>query len=1487
MTGNPRKQLAIVLGMHRSGTSAITRALAALGADVGCRLMAPSESENPTGYWEDLDVYEINRAILDALGRDWHGLSAVGEDDLPLLRRSGFDLKAAEIIRQRTERYPFFALKDPRMPRLLSFWKPQFQQLGCNVFYVLALRNPLAVARSLRMRNDMDETLSYFLWACTTVASLRGTLHEECVVVDYDALIENPREELRRLAEGLGVRADASLIEEYVGSFLDEDLRHHRFSPDDLELDLRCPPLVRDIYDTLRGLLGSGVTSLSYDRVVARLPDWEAEVAQLQAPFGLIDRLYRSMAQARAAVLEADCKAQNSQTEVEALTDIRATLEAGLADAAQRLVAKDRELREKVSELDATVAALDSQVSELDATVAAMDSQRRALELSLEGLTEETVRRGAWALGLDVELQAARKTVDQLRGSTSWRVTYPLRAIKRGAMGVLACIPARGTVLDPWAVLRRTYHALPVTSETRERIKALFYAHCPTVCASLPSYRLWAAQQRSLARLALFPPGPTNLPAAVVTEHQLTPLSIELPEFRNPMVSVVIPCYGKVGYTLRCLAAIQANLPLITFEVIVVDDCSPDGSAEVLSLCKGTLLLRNSVNQGFIRSCNRGAAVAQGEFLCFLNNDTEVRAGWLDELYRTFVAFPLAGLAGSKLVYPDGSLQEAGGILWNDGSAWNFGRGQGSAHPSFNYARSVDYCSGASIMIRRDLFRSLGGFDEHYLPAYAEDSDLALKVQARGMQVIYQPLSVVVHHEGVTSGTDLSAGVKRYQVDNAIKLYERWKVAFETRHLPGVDVDAAKDRDILGRILVLDHCTPTPDQDAGSITALNFMLLLRQAGLQVTFAPEDNFLYMPSYTPILQRAGIEVLYAPAVRSVRAHLDEHAARYDLVLLFRPLVAERHLSLLRERCPRAKIVYHASDLHFLRLAREAQISGSGHEAAEKMQRKELALMRKVDCVVVHSSTESDLLASALPGVSVEVFQWAIPVPGTQAGFSARRDIAFIGGYQHGPNVDAVEYFLESIFPRIRSQLPGVKFLAIGSNPPEALFALAREDIQITGFVEDLAPVLDKVRVAVAPLRIGAGIKGKIGTTLSVGLPCVATTVAAEGMNLSDGNEILVVDDPDVFADRVVSLYDDALLWQRLSERGISFAEQNYGAAAAERAIRQILSAVGFRLPPSPFAGALASPMSRQGVARPCDDYSRAPWRTLSPVAIIEQAADFSSVLGTQGVREALDGSRAAEGDGRSAEFSLEGFCIPCARTVPFMVDMLSGGQEENGRWFPNWRERIECPVCRMNNRNRLVAALLQQTLQEAPSPAAVYFMEQVTPIFKWSRERFASHTLIGSEYLGHQYHSGDMVKGLRHEDAMALSFADASLDIVLSNDVFEHVPDPWVALTECYRVLRPGGTLLFTVPFDPSAPMSLLRARLDSGEVLHMLPPVYHGNPVSEEGSLVFTDFGCDLLDRLRKHGFSTAHAEFYLDPLYGHLGEPQIVFRALRSTYQIG
>jgi len=834
---------------------------------------------------------------------------------------------------------------------------------------------------------------------------------------------------------------------------------------------------------------------------------------------------------------------------------------------------KDRE----ISELNEAIANSKGEVSHLGQTIVDREKQITKLEQCISerddqiaNLSDEIVCRGEWALRLDAELEEERNRYLRVTKSNSWCATLPLREARRWFTYPQKQAKLYGKIL--LLRMKHFYQSLPLSYQTKAFHRNFLAKYFPKILLvsgsslnSIPSINRHVSERFSVK---------SSCPNSESENNS----AIVLKTSADPEVSIIIPVYGEIDYTLRCLQSIASNPPLIKYEIIVVDDCSPDDSTEVLADIKGIRVLTNKQNQGFILSCNRGAKAAKGEYLYFLNNDTEVTTGWLDELLRTFHEFPGTGLVGSKLIYPDGQLQEAGGIIWQDGSAWNYGRFQDPQLPIYNYAREVDYCSGASIMVPRELFDELGGFDEHYLPAYCEDSDLAFKVRDKGYRVIYQPFSTVIHYEGVTSGTDTSQGIKSYQVENIKKMFERWKTRLQTHQQSGEDVDSAKDRRATRRVLVLDHCTPTPNQDAGSVTVFNLLLLLREMDFQVTFIPEDNFLYMPEYTTALQRVGIEVLYAPYVTSVEKHLIEFGKRYNLAFLFRPGVVERHLATIRRLCSDAKVLFHTVDLHYLRMSREAELfSGKvKRKEADEMKQRELSAIGSVDASIVHSTVELEILRSELPDAKIHVFPLIMDIKRTDKTFSERKDIVFVGGYQHTPNIDAVQYFVTEIMPLLRQHLPGIHFFAVGSNPPEKIQSLESEDVIVTGFIEDLNQLLDKMRISVAPLRYGAGIKGKIGSAMAVGLPVVATPLAAEGMNLTDEDNILIAEDVDEFATAIIRLYQDESLWNRLSSNGLEFAETAWGAETAWSILNAILfdlsiSTIRSAFPLSLFSGA----------------------------------------------------------------------------------------------------------------------------------------------------------------------------------------------------------------------------------------------------------------------------------------------------------------------------
>lgn len=674
--------------------------------------------------------------------------------------------------------------------------------------------------------------------------------------------------------------------------------------------------------------------------------------------------------------------------------------------------------------------------------------------------------------------------------------------------------------------------------------------------ASLRTRGPVATWQRVSAQLGLFAPATAHsLLAADMSPFAPFPV----PAAAEPEVSIVIPVHGHVAQTVACLRAIAAFPPAASTEVIVVDDASPDDSLALLGRIDGLRLHALAENLGFIGACNAGAALARGRFVVFLNNDTVPQPGWLDALRATFGAQRDVGIVGAQLVYPDGRLQEAGAMLARDGRGESRGRFVDPTHPEFAWCADVDYVSGAALMIKRGLFERLGGFDPRYAPAYYEDTDLAMRVRAAGLRVLVQPVARVVHLEGTTAGTDPASGMKAAQARNLPVFAAHWRDALAAR--PVEPVDAGRlPRPGTPQVLIVDNLTPDPQRDSASLRLVNLMRLLREDGAHVVFLPADR-RHAGETTRALQALGIEVWHDPHVGGVARWMRSHGHRFQRVVLCRHYIAREFLPLVRAHAPQARVVFDSIDLHYVREQRGADVAGDASlaRAAARTRALELDVIARSDITLVVSAIEAEVLAADAPAARVTVLSNLHEIAGAGAAFEDRRDLVFVGGFRHPPNVDAMRWFLGEVFPRIRAALPDVEFHCIGGYVPDTIATHAdTPGVHIHGHVPDIGPYMDGCRIAVAPLRFGAGVKGKVNLSMAHGQPVVATSCAAEGMHLRAGEDVLLADDASTFASAVVTLYGDPALWSRLARNGLANVQAHFSLDAARDTVRQVFLA-----------------------------------------------------------------------------------------------------------------------------------------------------------------------------------------------------------------------------------------------------------------------------------------------------------------------------------------
>lgn len=633
----------------------------------------------------------------------------------------------------------------------------------------------------------------------------------------------------------------------------------------------------------------------------------------------------------------------------------------------------------------------------------------------------------------------------------------------------------------------------------------------------------------------------------------------------SPPVSVIICAYNRYDETMACIESVRRHTdPGLLAEIVLVDDASTERGLTELVGSGGLQVVHHRQNTGFLDAANDGAAVASGRYLFFLNNDAVVTPAWLEPLLER-IGQPNVGAVGSKLVYPDGRLQEAGGVIFSDGSGWNLGRGGDKDDPRYNFPREVDYCSGAALLVRRDLFEQRGGFDRIFAPGYYEEVDFCFYLRSRGFRVYYEPRSTVIHHEGLTFGNDEQPGSglhrKSRQYINRYRLVVRWQDALARQFRPDTNrVALGVRRPGRPTTLVCDHKVPEPDVDSGSQRLWWILQLLVEAGCPTSFYPvggwrNERYLYR------LQEIGVEV--QDPRRGPAAAWEGREGMYDLVVASRPDITMGLIDPITRFFPNVFLLFDTVDLHGLR---EGRSVGFVHPTAAAEQRRratrvslqEQSAICSSDLVATVTEEEARYVRSQFPSRRVVVLPNVHEVsPDLERDPQTRSGLCFIGGYEHTPNVDAVKWLVHEILPEIISCLGSAPHLKLlGSFPTPEVRALEGPGVDVPGYLADVSGHFLSARVFVAPIRYGAGMKGKIGQALAFGLPVVTTSPGAEGMDLQNDKDVLIADDARGFAEAVARLYEDDDLWRRLSDRGLEIIAERWSPKAMAERLEDLL-------------------------------------------------------------------------------------------------------------------------------------------------------------------------------------------------------------------------------------------------------------------------------------------------------------------------------------------
>ncbi len=650
------------------------------------------------------------------------------------------------------------------------------------------------------------------------------------------------------------------------------------------------------------------------------------------------------------------------------------------------------------------------------------------------------------------------------------------------------------------------------------------------------------------------------------------PRPLALPTAVQPLVSFLIYTRNNATHTHNCLLAIARTVgDRVPYEVILVDDASTDDLPRFLRQVTGASIFKQETPQGAIAALNYAAQQARGEWLVLLDRDCQLTAGWLEAVLGVFQpeasSNPPAdhlGIVGTKVTYDNGRLRWAGGIVWQDGTLSPYGEGDHPDEPEYNYRRPVDFAPLPGCIVRAQVWQELGGLHAAYTSPVYGAADLGMAARQAGWGVLYQP-----HADLICRQSDLTPLGSQWHPETGdlakdrAEFGRRWAEALP--HHCRLDDSASGDRAPRRLLpsptaLVIDTLVPTYDRDSGSLRLFQILQLLQQHGYHIIFLPEHGHDQRP-YTTTLEAMGIEVLYLTHARpDPLLRLSRRLDLIDIAWVCRPELCAKYFPVLQQR-PSIRLIYDTIDLHFLRLQRQWELEGKPPDRArawEEMRAMELAASQIADTTLVVTEVEKAILTD-LGAARVEVVpNIHRPYTGARPGWGDRAGLLFIGGYYHLPNVDAVQWLCREIMPLVWAQQPDLHVTLLGSNPSPAVKALASDRVAVPGYIPDVEPYFLSHRLFVAPLRYGAGMKGKIGHSLSYGLPTITTSIGAEGMNLRHGEHALIADEAAALAQCILTLYDDELLWEKLSAGAIAAMQPYLPDRVGER-IARLLAAL----------------------------------------------------------------------------------------------------------------------------------------------------------------------------------------------------------------------------------------------------------------------------------------------------------------------------------------
>jgi len=647
-----------------------------------------------------------------------------------------------------------------------------------------------------------------------------------------------------------------------------------------------------------------------------------------------------------------------------------------------------------------------------------------------------------------------------------------------------------------------------------------------------------------------------------ILENFLSSKSKIIFPFSKPELSIVIILYNKAELTLACIQSIL-NSHYKNYEVIIVDNNSTDQTNELLNRITGAKIILNNENLHFLKASNQALPWARGEYLLFLNNDTEIEADTLDMALNTIKTIPETGAVGGKIILPGGELQEAGSIIWSNGSCLGYGRLDDPAKPQYNFSRITDYCSGAFLLTKTELFKSHGGFDTLFTPAYYEETDYCLWLQEKGLNVIYNHRAIIHHFE---FGSGISEKAIMLQQNHQQIFFQKHKNQLEKHANPDftkiLTARYAASQYHKRKVLYIDDRVPHRDFGSGFPRSNHIVNQIYELGFEVTVYPlnfpnEDS--WEVSYRDI--HPFIEIMLGYGLDQFPQFIEERSKYYDVVWVSRPHNMQALLNYIKPLSQTTKIIYDAEAIFAERDIIRMKLSGLqiDKSAEKKMIEDEIALSSIAD--IVSTVSEKDAFTfKNLTGKKTVTLGHVMDVKSSGKSFDERNGLLFIGNLDDdaSPNVDSVLWFVNEIFPLIQRQLPQIRIDIVGSAKSTRINSLNSAGVTIHGRVDDLNPFYHSRRVFIAPTRFAAGIPYKIHEAAANGIPVATTQLLCRQLGWQHNAQIIASSgDPMEFANNVVDLYKNKELWIKIKKNALMFIENEMSMNAYKEKISEMLT------------------------------------------------------------------------------------------------------------------------------------------------------------------------------------------------------------------------------------------------------------------------------------------------------------------------------------------